>query len=97
MPPPFPIATTSTARSGAGWPFRWARPLPAIVTAGVAAAALLIVVYGLDRRPAELATVEETVLGAQLPLLREYRVVERLDLLEDLDAIRELDRLGNGG
>lgn len=76
---------------------RWARPLPAIVAAGVAAAALLIVVYGLDRRPAELATVEETVLGAQLPLLREYRVVERLDLLEDLDAIRELDRLGNGG
>jgi anti-sigma factor RsiW len=59
----------------------WARPLPAIV----------------DRRPAELATVEETVLGARLPLLQQYRVVERLDMLEDLDAIRQLDRFGHGG
>lgn len=75
----------------------WARPLPAIVAAGVAALVLLVGTYGFDRRPGELATAEETMLGAQLPLLREYRVVERLDLLEDLDAIRELDRLGNGG
>lgn len=75
----------------------WARPLPAMVAAGVATAVLLVAVYGLDRRPGELATVEETMLGARLPLLRQYRVIERLDLLEDLDAIRYLDRSGNGG
>lgn len=75
----------------------WARPLPAIVAAGVATAVLLVAVYGLDRRPGELATMEETMLGARLPLLRQYRVVERLDLLEDLDAVRYLDRFGDGG
>jgi anti-sigma factor RsiW len=69
----------------------WARPLPAVVAAGVATAVLLVAVYGLDHRPGELATVEETMLGARLPLLRQYRVVERLDLLEDLDTIRYLD------
>ena len=37
------------------------------------------------------------MLGARLPLLQQYRVVERLDLLEDLDAIRQLDRLGPSG
>ncbi len=75
----------------------WARSLPTMVAAGVATAILLVAVYGLDRRPGELATVEETMLGARLPLLRQYRVVERLDLLEDLDAIRYLDRSRNGG
>jgi anti-sigma factor RsiW len=83
---------TSTRRA---W---WARPVPAMLTAGVAAAAVLLLVQGLGRRPVELASVEETMLGARLPLLQQYRVVERLDLLEDLDAIRQLDRLGpNGG
>ncbi len=75
----------------------WARPLPALVAAGVATAVVLLAVHGFDRRPGELATVEETMLGARLPMLRQYRVVERLDLLEDLDAIRHLDRLGSGG
>jgi anti-sigma factor RsiW len=75
----------------------WARSVPAMVAAGVATAALVLGIQGLDRRPAELASVEETMLGARLPLLQQYRVVERLDLREDLDAIRQLDRLGNGG
>jgi anti-sigma factor RsiW len=74
----------------------WPRPLPAMLAAGAAAAAVLLAVHGLDRRPAELATVEETMLGARLPMLEQYRVVERLDLLENLDTIRELDRLGQG-
>jgi anti-sigma factor RsiW len=75
----------------------WARPMPAVLAAGVATAVLLLAVHGLDRRPGELAAVEETMLGASLPLLQQYRVVERLDLLEDLEAIRHLDRLGAGG
>jgi anti-sigma factor RsiW len=75
----------------------WMRPLPAVVAAGVATAALVLAIHGLEVRPAELATVEETMLGARLPLLQQYRVVERLDLLEDLDAIRQMDRFGRGG
>jgi anti-sigma factor RsiW len=75
----------------------WARPLPGILAAGLAVALVVLTVHGLDRRPTELATVEETVLGARLPLLQQYQVVERLELLEDLEAIRHLDRLGRGG
>lgn len=75
----------------------WARPLvPAVVAAGMATAALLLAIHGVDRRPGELVVAEETMLGARLPLLEQYRVVERLDLLEDLEAIRHLDRLGSG-
>jgi len=75
----------------------WVRPMPAVLAAGAVTAVLLLALHGLDRRPVELAAVEETMLGARLPLLQQYRVVERLDLLEDLDAIRHLDRLGNAG
>ena len=71
--------------------------MPAVLAAGVATAVLLLAIHGLDRRPVELAAVEETMLGARLPLLQQYRVVERLDLLEDIEAIRHLDRLGVGG
>jgi len=82
------------ARPRRAW---WARPMPAVLAAGVATAVLILAIHGLDRRPGELAAVEETMLGARLPLLQQYRVVERLDLLEDLEAIRHLDRLGVGG
>jgi anti-sigma factor RsiW len=75
----------------------WARPLPAALAAGVAVAVLVVAIDLPPRRGVELAAVEETMLGARLPLLQQYRVVERLDLLEDLDAIRQLDRLGGGG
>jgi anti-sigma factor RsiW len=81
------------ARRPRAW---WARPLPGLLAAGMAVTLVALTVHGLARRPAELATVEETVLGARLPLLQQYRVVERLELLEDLEAIRHLDRLGSG-
>jgi anti-sigma factor RsiW len=71
----------------------WARPLPALVAAGVATAGLVLALQGFHR-PGELAPADESALGAKLPLLQQYRVVERLDLLEDLDAIRHLDRVG---
>jgi hypothetical protein len=79
---------------GGSW---WARPIPAVLAASAATAVLLLALHGPERRAVELAAVEETMLGARLPLLQQYRVVERLDLLEDLDAIRHLDRLGNAG
>lgn len=76
----------------------WWRPMPAMVAAGLACVAVLLAVQGRESpRPVELAAVEETMLGARLPLLEQYRVVERLDLLEDLETIRHLDRLGDGG
>jgi anti-sigma factor RsiW len=71
----------------------WARPLPALVAAGVATAGLLLAVHGIHR-PVDPAPADETALGARLPLLQHLRVVERLDLLEDLDAIRHLDGVG---
>jgi anti-sigma factor RsiW len=78
------------ARGRSRW---WARPLPALVAAGVATAGLVLALQGLHR-PGDLAPADESALGARLPLLQQYRVVERLDLLEDLDAIRHLDGVG---
>lgn len=85
----------------AGGPRRrwWARPVPAVAVAAVLSLGILVGVRGVqrvtdERRPAEIVAMDETALGAQLPLLREYRVVERLDMLEDLEVIHQLDRLG---
>lgn len=88
------------ARAGARARRRWwARPVPTLATAAMVTVVVLVGVRGLqrmtnERRPPDVVAMEETALGAQLPLLREYRVVERLDMLEDLDVIRQLDRLG---
>ena len=89
-------------RAAARLPRRWwTRPVPRLAGAAMLTVMLLVGVRGLQRltdepRSADVATLEETALGAQLPLLREYRVVERLDMLENLDVIRQLDRLGEG-
>ena len=76
----------------------WTRPAPTLAAAAVLSVVILAGVHGVqrlteERRPADVVAMDETALGAQLPLLREYRVVERLDMLEDLDVIRQLDRL----
>lgn len=76
----------------------WARPVPTLAAAAVLSVGILAGVRSLqlvseETRPAETIAMDEAALGAQLPLLREYRVVERLDMLEDLDVIRQLDRL----
>jgi anti-sigma factor RsiW len=72
----------------------WRRPMPTALAAGFATAAIVFAIHGLQRTPSDLVSVEETMLGARLPLLQQYQIVERLDMLEDLDAIRQLDRLG---
>ncbi|SRR5258705_3830420 len=88
------------ARAAAGrrrpW---WARPVPTVAVAALLTVGVLVGVNGLqrvteERRPTEVVAMDETALGAQLPLLRQYPVVERLDMLEDLEVIRHLDRLG---
>lgn len=79
----------------------WRRPLPMAVSAGLAAAAVALVILApsawRDERRARttegLNGFDEVVLGIRLDLLRQYPVVEQLDLLEDLDVIRQLDRL----
>lgn len=64
----------------------WRRPVPAALAVGMAAALVAVVWLGDDgaSRRAELAAVEEMVLSDRL---------ETLDLLEDLEVIRNLDRL----
>ena len=85
------------ARIAAGPQRRWwTRPVPTLAVAAVLSVGILAGVRGLqlvseERRPTDMLVFEESTLGAQLPLLREYRVVERLDMLEDLDVIRQLD------
>ena len=74
-----------------GW---WMRPWPALAAAAVATVVLVLTLHTPDRRLTDLASLDETVMGAHLPMLQQYRVVERLDLLEDLDVIGQLDRIG---
>jgi anti-sigma factor RsiW len=79
----------------------WRRPIPVAVSAGLAAAVVALVILAPSAwreerraRTAEgLSGFEEVVLGTRLDLLRQYSVVERLELLEDLDVIRQLDGL----
>ena len=79
----------------------WRRPLPVAVSAGLAAAVIALVILApsawRDDRHARTAEglngFEEVVLGTRLDLLRQYPLVERLELLEDLDVIRQLDGL----
>jgi anti-sigma factor RsiW len=80
----------------------WRRPIPVAVSAGLAAAVIALVIlmpsaWRDDRRARTAESLngfEEVVLGTRLDLLRQYPIVERLELLEDLDVIRQLDGLG---
>ena len=88
--------TELRARLGQGERHRSSRWWPVSVALSAALAAILVflaVERPRDTRVAELGPVEETVIGAQLELLRDYPIVERLELLENLDVIRDLDEL----
>jgi anti-sigma factor RsiW len=78
---------------------RWWHPglvWGSLVTAGVAVAALMLVltIRGRPGTPSvdQLAT-ENEMAGADIGLLRNYPVVEHLELLEDYDVIEHLDEL----
>jgi anti-sigma factor RsiW len=79
------------ARRPRGW---WMRPWPALAAAALATGVLVLTLQTPERRLTDLAALDETVLGARLPLLQQYQVVERLDLFEDLDVIGQLDQIG---
>ena len=75
----------------------WRRWRVALVplTAGLAAALLFLTIHGVGQRsePRDVAALEETMIGRHLELIRAAPVVEQLELLEDLDIIRQLDRV----
>jgi anti-sigma factor RsiW len=85
-------------RARARW---WQRPSllwPALATAGVGLAALLLT---LSMRPGshgnapgvDLLAMEQPAEAVDVGLLNNYPVVEKLDLLEDYDVIEHLDQV----
>jgi anti-sigma factor RsiW len=74
----------------------WHWPVPLVLSAGLASVLLFLAMHG-GLRPADRADLmayEEAAIARKLELLRNYRVVERLDLLEDFDILRTLDNPG---
>ena len=75
----------SERAAGRAW-WRW--PVPLAVSAGLAGVLVFLAVQGNHTRTERSAAVAvETAIAPRLELLRNYRVVERLDLLEDFDIL----------
>jgi anti-sigma factor RsiW len=76
---------------GALW--AWvARPLPALVAAGLVALLVMTGLPGSVRAPDPLA-LDNTILASQLDMIARLDVVQQLDLLEDFNVIGDLDEL----
>lgn len=77
----------------------WQRPLPIAVSAGLAAALLLFTLRPtpVEKPTTNLTQIEETTLGARLDMIKHYDVVTRLDMLDALEEIRQLDVVPVGG
>ena len=83
-----------SARAGTLWSWL-ARPLPALVAAGLVA---MLVMTGLPasvRSPGapDPLALDGTILASQLDMIARLDVVQQLDLLEDFNVIGELDEL----
>lgn len=79
--------------SGSGRLWAWlARPMPALVAAGLVAVLVMTGLPGGGRAPDPLA-LDNTILASQLDMLSRLDVVQQLDLLEDFNVIGELDEL----
>jgi anti-sigma factor RsiW len=75
----------------------WRRPMPLALSASLAGVLLFVAVWGgreMSKRGDPLGP-DEVVMGQELGLLQDFRTVERLDLLEDLEVIRNLDGLAS--
>lgn len=86
------------ARQTSGWKaLSWMRhPLPAALGASLVAVLLVLAVQiGRDRPQTngDLLVYEVSPLMGKLEMFRHYAMIERLDLLEEFDVIRNLDRL----
>jgi anti-sigma factor RsiW len=78
---------------GRGALWAWvARPLPALVAAGLVALLVMTGLPGGVRAPDPLA-LDNTILASQLDMIARLDVVQQLDLLEDFNVIGDLDEL----
>jgi anti-sigma factor RsiW len=83
----------SAGRSGL---WSWlARPLPALVAAGLVAMLVMTGLPGGVRSPGapDPLALDNTILASQLDMIARLDVVQQLDLLEDFNVIGELDEL----
>jgi anti-sigma factor RsiW len=78
-------------RWGSGW--WWRRPLPLALSAAMAGMLIVLALSGREGTVDVPVAFEESLTEGQLELLRTYPIVERLDLLENLEVIKQLDRL----
>ena len=80
------------------WPvLRW--PSMAIAAAAVAVLAIAVVTHrgpGLEAPGVDQLELQQELGSADVGLLANYHVVEKLDLLENYDVIEHLDELGPG-
>jgi anti-sigma factor RsiW len=82
--------------SASGWLGGWlARPLPALVAAGLVAVLVMAGLPGGVRAPGapDPLVLDNTILATQLDMIARLDVVQQLDLLEDFNVIGELDEL----
>jgi anti-sigma factor RsiW len=82
--------------STSGWLWAWlARPLPALVAAGLVAVLVMAGLPGGVRVPSgpDPLALDNTILATQLDMIARLDVVQQLDLLEDFNVIGELDEL----
>ena len=82
--------------STSGWLWAWlARPLPALVAAGLVAVLVMAGLPGGVRVPGgpDPLALDNTILATQLDMIARLDVVQQLDLLEDFNVIGELDEL----
>jgi anti-sigma factor RsiW len=82
-----------------GWQWLWSRPVPLAMAAGIAALLIIFAVQRTERlAPGGSQTVrEESVRDEPLDPLQQYSFLEQLDLLENFEVIRQLDRLPESG
>jgi anti-sigma factor RsiW len=82
------------ARSARRWSWSVPRLIPVAATAAVAGLALLFTLRGgLLPTSDDAPPFEQTEIGTHLELLRNYPVVENLDLFEDFEVVQSLDDL----
>lgn len=83
------IAARSARRVPAWW-----QPVPLAASAALAGVLIFLAVGDLHRaKPADLGAVEEAVFGQRLEVVRQQTLLEKIDLFEDLDVIRDLGPL----
>jgi len=89
------IRSKIAARSPRGRaPRSWWQPVPLAASLALASVLGFLAVGNLHRgKPADLAAVEETVFGHRLDVVQQQPLLERLDLFEDLEVIRNLGPL----